>query len=166
MPTATEHTHTTHHHPIKPSVGEPTLHTWAGDTQVPDCALSDSPSAVVFKDKLYVFYQGSGDSGDLWYNSFYADKWAPSDTKVPISKLSSAPSVAVWNDKIYVFHQGAGDSGNLWYNAYDGNSWDGEKQVDGSRLSSSPAAVVFGGKLFVFHQGSGNNGDLRYNVLS
>jgi len=165
MPTTTKHSNETHHHITKPSEEEPTLHAWAGDTRVTGCELSDSPSAVVFQNKLFVFYQGSGDSGKLWYNSFYNNKWAGQDLEVPVSRLSSSPSVAVWNDKLYVFHQGIGDSSNLWYNIFDGNSWEGETKVEGTHLSSSPSAIVFNGKLYVFHQGSGDNGELRYNVL-
>ena len=42
--------------------------TWAGDQQVANVGMSESPSATVFNDRLYVFHQGSGDDGQLWYS--------------------------------------------------------------------------------------------------
>jgi hypothetical protein len=163
MSTATEQTLHPSNKPM-PNIGDTPLHTWAGDTQVTGCSLSDSPSKVVFQNKLYVFYQSSGDGGNLYYNTFYDNKWAPSDLKVPGTRLSSSPTVVAWNDKIYVFHQSSGDCGDLWYNVFDGNSWAGDIKVEGSRLSSSPSAVVYNGRVFVFHQG-GDDGSLRYNIL-
>ena len=36
--------------------------------QVSGSRLSDSPAAVVFNGKLFVFHQGSGDDGSLRFN--------------------------------------------------------------------------------------------------
>ena len=39
--------------------------TWEIDRQVPTSGMSDSPSALFFNGRLYCFYQGSGENGDL-----------------------------------------------------------------------------------------------------
>ncbi|NES78977.1 MULTISPECIES: hypothetical protein [Okeania] len=98
------------------------------------------PTAVVYNGKVYVFHQGRGDSGWLWYNVFNGSEWA-GDTKVGKTGITSSPSVVVYNDQIYVFHQGRGDSGWLWYNVFDGSQW-AYTEVRGTGLTDDPDAVV------------------------
>ncbi|MCL2931924.1 MAG: hypothetical protein MGG11_06470 [Trichodesmium sp. MAG_R03] len=54
---------------------------------------------------IFVFHQGRGDSGWLWYNVFDGSQWA-GDTEVPKTGMTGDPSAVVYNNKIYVFHQG------------------------------------------------------------
>jgi hypothetical protein len=143
--------------------------TWSGYQQVLNTGMSSGPSAAVFSGQLYVFHQGKGNNGQLWYNVLAADgKTWSGDKQVPSTGISSSPSAAVFNNQLYVFHQGKGNSGQLWYNILspDGITWIGDQQVPNTGISSSPSAAVFQGQIYVFHQGKGNNGQLWYNVLS
>src|SRR5262249_33947574 len=54
---------------------------------------------------LYVFHQGFGGNGQLWYSSFDGANWRE-DTQVPILGISGSPSAVVYNGNLYVFHQG------------------------------------------------------------
>ena len=69
---------------------------------------------------IYVFHQGRGDKGWLWYNVFDGSEWA-GDEQVSKTGITAGPSAVVYNDRVYVFHQGQGDSGWLWCNVFDGN---------------------------------------------
>jgi hypothetical protein len=126
---------------------------WSGAKPVPGSGITDSPSAVVFRNKLYVFHQAHSELGTLWYNVFGGDTWS-GDTKVPNTGMSASPSATIFNDKIYVFHQGGGLNGQLWYNVFDGSGWAGDAQVPGAFVATSPAAVAFNGRLYVFTQAS------------
>ncbi|WP_224369537.1 Vps62-related protein [Hyalangium versicolor] len=128
---------------------------WSTDGHVP-LGMSSSPSAVMYRGKLYVFHQGYDDCGQLWYRTFDGQSWS-GDTQLPYG-LSESPSAVVYNDKIYLFYQGMNDCGVLWYAIFDGNSWSKDSGLPVG-LSASPAAVVFNGKLYVFHQGGGDSGE-------
>src|SRR5271165_3708483 len=113
---------------------------------------------------LYVFHQGFGGNGQLWYSSFDGANWRE-DTQVPILGMSESPSAVPWAGGITVFHQGPGD-GQLWYTySSDGTNWGGDTLVQNLGISESPSAVVYNGNLYVFHQGSGDNGQLWYSVF-
>ena len=103
--------------------------------------MSASPSAVVVNGLLYVFHQGSGDDGQLWYNtSFDGQTWV-GDQQVPGTGMSEGPS-AVLDGVLYVFHQGSGEDGQLWYNTFDGETWLGDRQVQNTGMSAGPSAVL------------------------
>src|SRR6516225_1958301 len=92
------------------SVFNGTLSGWGPDTQVPQAAMSASPSAVAFPDGgTTVFHQGAYENGQLLYIDFTAD--------IPVQNLSmsASPSAVVYNGNLYVFHQGSSQSGQLWY---------------------------------------------------
>jgi hypothetical protein len=68
--------------------------------------MSESPSAVVYNGLLYVFHQGFGGNGQLWY-TYSADgaDWDP-DTLISGRFISGSPSAVVYNGVLYVFYQG------------------------------------------------------------
>jgi chitinase len=114
---------------------------------------------------LYVFHQGSGENGQLWYSVFDGSNWA-ADTQISNVDISGSPSAAVFSSgTMSVFHQGYGDSGQLWYSYFDGTNWETDTQVPNLGMSESPSAVFYNGLLYVFHQGSGGNGQLWYSVF-
>jgi hypothetical protein len=137
---------------------------WSRDDYLAGVGLSAGPSAVLYKGALYLFHQGAGETGALWFSVQTNGRWS-ADTRVPNTSLSASPSAVVFQDKLHVFHQGAGNSGALWFNVFDGSAWAGDRQVPNTTLSAGPSAVVFGGKLYVFHQGAGNSGALWFNVF-
>ncbi len=149
---------------------------WTGDQQVPNTGMSESPAAAVYPGSgsfaPFVFHQGFGNDGQLWYNRYNGGgSWA-GDQQVPNTGMSGSPALAVYGGGaglLYVFHQGFGNDGQLWYNSYNGSSWTGDRQVPNTGMSGSPALAVYGENLaqndtlYVFHQGSGNDGQLWYN---
>jgi len=119
-----------------------TTHT---DAQVPNVGMSGSPSAVVYKGSLYVFYQGFNNSGGLWYTvSGDSINWTQ-HTPVPNLQMKESPSAVLWQGGIQVFHQAG--NGQLWRTfSSDGNSWgttQTDAQVPGVGMSGSPSCVVF-----------------------
>ena len=55
---------------------------WQPDTQLPNVAMSGSPSAVVCFGNLYVFHEGGYNNGQLWYSAYIPGQgWQP-DTQV------------------------------------------------------------------------------------
>ena len=90
---------------------------------------------------LYVFHQGFGSNGQLWYSSFDGANWAP-DTQVPILGMSSLPSAVSWAGGITVFHQGSDNNEQLWYTySGDGTNWGGDTLVQNLGISGSPGSV-------------------------
>src|SRR5436189_101401 len=78
---------------------------WGPDTQVPNVAISKSPSAVLWAGGITVFHQGSHENGQVWYTYFNGTNWG-GETHVPNVAISESPSAVVWAGGITVFHQG------------------------------------------------------------
>src|SRR5215472_14042142 len=55
---------------------------------------------------LYVFHQGSGDNGQLWYFSFDGTKWYD-DRQVEHVGMTDSPSAIPWAGGISVFTRGS-----------------------------------------------------------
>jgi hypothetical protein len=125
---------------------------WTGDAKMPNTGLSAEPSAVVFKDKVYVFHQGQSDSGWLWMNVFDGKNWA-GDAPVHNTGIGNSPSAVVFRDKLYVFHRGQFEDVWLYVNVFDGTNWAGDAVVYNTGMEGGPSAVVFHDKIYVFHQG-------------
>lgn len=126
------------------------------------------PSAVVFNDLLYVFYQGTplgSTTTGLYYSVFNGTTWSDA-IQVDNVGISCSPCAVVFNYQLYVFYQGAGNNGQLWYSVFNGASWAADKQVAGVGMSVSPAAAVYNGELYVLYQGSGNDGQLWYSTYN
>jgi len=149
-----------------------------GTSNQPD-ALPTSPSAVVYRNFLYVFHQGlragGGNSGELWYSLWDGTKWFP-DEKVGGVGMSSSPSAVVYQGHLWVLHQGFGNNGELWWVVLDVLN-DGQligfavdQKIGGVGMSTSPSTLVVrdqrgNDNLYVFHQGLGNSGQLWFSVF-
>lgn len=137
---------------------------WETDSPHPETAISASPSGVVFRDEMYVFYRSPGNS--LMYKHFKRGTGVWEEDMVINTGVSSSPSAVVYRDKLYIFHHGGSGDNRLWYNVTsNGKAWDGDKPVPNATLTASPSAVVYKNKIFVFYQGAENAGTLCWSEL-
>ncbi|WP_347905985.1 hypothetical protein [Pseudomonas purpurea] len=133
----------------------------------PGVIMSDCPSAVVFNDLLYVFYQGPGPDGQLWFTSSSdGSNWSTS-THWPNTGIATSPSAVVFTNPsgqeyLYVFYQNTG-TGNLSYTSIDTAGNDagpgGWLECGGHTvpMSGAPVALVYDDTLYVlFAAGSGS----------
>ncbi|KAF7195373.1 hypothetical protein HII31_03265 [Pseudocercospora fuligena] len=136
---------------------------WNEDMHISDVELSESPCAVVANDRLHVFYQGAGHSGELWH-IVTSDGKSWSKAKVPKTGMSSSPSVVFANGKLYVFHQGWGNNVRIWCNIkneVDGDDkWFGDRPCFTANTNEAPGVVAYGSQLWCFHQDIYNLGEL------
>ena len=125
--------------------------------------MSLSPSAVVWNNALYVFFQNGlysevnvtgnpGGGGLFFVASTDGIGWANVDgNHQPTRQLmnvgmSFSPSAVVWRNMIHVFHEGYGENQQLWYSYHDGQNWQPDQQVPGVVISvPADAEQLFGG---------------------
>lgn len=142
---------------------------WSDHDLVPHAKMSASPSAAVYRRRLYVAFQGGDHDGTLWSCSFDGKDWtmpeqvAHRGTGVGVSE---SPSLAEFNDQLYCAYQGRGQLGELWFTSWDGRGWVADQQVPNVRMSCSPLLVQFNKKLYCFHQGWGKNGELWWTTYT
>lgn len=151
-------------------------------TIIVDTVATDSPSAVVFGDMLYVFYQGAGsNTSQLWYvTTSDGETWSDAQ-QVPGATLSGAPSATVCNGALYVFCQDENSDGQLWYSTLTDSAWLKPNQVipagqsaSGALITGAPSAIsVFSEsvnveQLMVFYTapGEANSWPLAYCTLT
>jgi len=144
---------------------------WGVDRALPGAGMSENPSAAVFNNQLYCFFQGSGDNNQFWYNvSNDGTNWL-GNVQLYNTRLTGSPSAVVANfnntNALYCFHPGL-DGTQVWYNVFGGANWLADAAVPTTNLSESPSGVVFNNQLYCFHQSVTNNANvtqLWYNVF-
>ncbi|CAH0051302.1 unnamed protein product [Clonostachys solani] len=130
-------------------------------------AEGTSPCAAVYRDKLYLFYNGRGRNG-TFYAQYTSAGWEPKVTAlidhVPSKQMgfdgNTSPAAAVHNGKLHVFWCGSGRDGIYWFTLQE-NTWNYQSPIQG-RVSvapnSSPCACTWGENLCVFYNGGGGDG--------
>lgn len=127
-----------------------------------------APSAVVYGDKIYLFYTGQHE-GRMWY-TIYENvggqyKWRASHSEDCL-RLSGSPSAVSYKDRIYVFHTSQ-DGGELRYNVFNPTKGEwGQWSTDTGPplkevgISESPSPTVYDGKIYIAHQGHNQSGEM------
>jgi hypothetical protein len=151
--------------------------TWSTPVQVPGVSMVESPSAAVFNNDLYVFYQGTAVASQICYCLFNGSSWeAP--VAPPIGGMTGSPSAVTFmppgssGAQLYVFYEGGGSgpSGGPgpFYNVFNGSSWTTNAQLPGDPwMSGSPSATALIDQLCVAFQGyGGGSGDLYYMIFN
>lgn len=134
--------------------------------------LVGSPSAAVYKGKMYVVYNGSGGDG-LYFVTYDGTNWTgPTKLSSLIKGVGvaddSSPSAVVANGLLYIFYNGAGNDGT-YYITYDGSDLKGpmalKPYVDGMQFlkGSSPTAAAYGRTICLFWVEGGEQ--VYYSVL-
>lgn len=126
--------------------------------------LSNSPSAALFNDQIYVFYQGATND-ELYYTQTSSGSSWSSAAQVPSTALAGSPSATVFNGSLYVLHLSSGGT-ELYHNVLTGSSWSGDTQVSSVDMSNSPGGVATSNELYVFYEGPNDNEQLWYSALS
>jgi hypothetical protein len=110
--------------------------------------MSLSPSAVVWNNVIYVYFQhevpsepfgrepgNPGDGGLIVVYSKDGKYWENvDDDQQPTAQLqnvgmSFSPSAVVWKNMIHVFHMGSDRDFQLWYSYHDGQNWHPDQPV-------------------------------------
>lgn len=143
---------------------------WSKQITVPKVQLSFSPGAVVYNDKIYVFYHDKDKKNNLRFTAMDDNGWV-GDVQLQDNVLFDSPFPIVYKNKLYVFHNarqwrnGRYYNGELGYEIFDGTNWEFGKRVENLSMSKSPAPVIYDDKVYVYHQGKSDNGELWYNVF-
>lgn len=120
-----------------------------------DSIMSNAPSAIVWNDKLYVFFQGGGQNETLNYMSFDGNKWSEPN-RIDGVGMSGSPNAMLTKDNIIrIYHQSSGKSGHLWYHDFEAKR--GDIPVVCIGMSDSPSVVRYGDNYVCIHQGYENN---------
>ncbi|MBC7950805.1 MAG: hypothetical protein H7Z12_03160 [Rhodospirillaceae bacterium] len=139
---------------------------------VKNIGIKGSPSAAIYRDKLYVIYNGIGGDG-LYFVTYDGKDWAgPTQLSGVISGVgiaeNSSPSAVVVRDLLYVFYNGVGNDGT-YYITYDGKEAKGPVAIKGLIGSmsfskgTSPTATTYGDPYVFWVDGGGD--DVYYSIL-
>ena len=151
-----------------------------------------SPSAVIFKDEVSVFYNGGGNDG-IWYTHlhyFFFSSWWESPTNarkagasnVQVAK-GTTPNPIVYNKVLYVFFVSAKDKSIQYITSKDRRKWTQPSTLPTSifpwsyeedaptaegeepvSITSSPITTVHKGKLYLFYPNTHNEG-IHYSIF-
>jgi hypothetical protein len=127
-----------------------------------------SPSAVVYRNKLYAIYKGES-SDDLYFFNYDLGtlQWSGnvkiSSQPGPIEPKSNySPSLAVLNDRLYMIYKSP-NADDLNYAFFDGTNWAGNSLISGQpggirpESNSNPGIAVFNGLLYLIYRGPNSN---------
>jgi hypothetical protein len=123
-----------------PTIGTDLYPAYSSEGELTQVSMSSGPGAVVYGNELWVFYQGGGNDGMLWYICFDGNDWG-NPLQVPTKiGMSECPSPVVVGSDLYVFYQGGGNDQNLYYSTLIGGDWTVDLQVPNTNLTYSPSA--------------------------
>ncbi|MGO4559470.1 hypothetical protein [Rhizobiales bacterium 3FA27D7] len=132
---------------------------WAGGNAIAELAgginprTDTGPCAVVFGNKLYLFYMGAGGiklyscwcDGATWGDAAIGsiDPWS-----------DDPPTAAVFGGKLFLVYRGAG-SQSIFVSQFDGTAWSGDKAISGinPQTDSGPSLIVFQNRLCLVYKG-------------
>ncbi|KAM5385760.1 hypothetical protein ACJA88_001910 [Fusarium oxysporum] len=128
-------------------------------------------TAVVFNDKIYLFYLPRyGFSSQRYaYVAFDGRRWEKAHALARYA--TSGVTAAVYQNKLYLMHRGYGEADvkKLWYNAFDGKRWITLSKKTGAMLipdcddiEGDICSVVYEDKMYVFHKKLSNSGVYRH----
>jgi 1-phosphatidylinositol phosphodiesterase len=147
----------------------------AGESSLP--LTSESPSATVYGDKLYVFFKARGDSNNIhWVTYDRRTKTWSGNQKIVVPGngeplTSHTPAAVAYGDKLYVIYKAQGDSKDIYWARFvpgdGGGHWEGNQKITipgkgyDPGTSAAPAVAVFKNRLYVCFKAS-NSGKLCY----
>lgn len=146
--------------------------TWNPDTKidVKDVNSKWGPSAVVFNNKLYVFFAANKYGNEIAYVSWDGHTWSSfatisdgCDGNTDKHLTCDTPAVAVFRDQLYVAHRGSSDE-KLYYcigrsNGSGPLTWTPDMEPGNGKheAEQGPALAVFKDKLVMIHRSSTKN---------
>ncbi|KAK2931735.1 Kelch-type beta propeller [Fusarium oxysporum f. sp. vasinfectum] len=144
--------------------------TWEGDTDIHIDDVTVGFTAVVFNDKIYLFYlpRYGFSSHRYAYVAFDGRRWEKAHTLARYA--TSGVTAAVYQNKLYLMHRGYGETNvkKLWYNAFDGKRWITLSKKTGAMLipdcddiEGDICSVVYEDKMYVFYKKLSNSGVYR-----
>jgi hypothetical protein len=138
--------------------------SWLPPQRVPG-GCTNTPSPVMFEDKLHIYYQGQGNSHDLWFTTFDGIDFSPSQ-QVPDVRLEGAPSTVVRNDRLEIYLAGTSEYGHLWHISRQKGTSNWAK-YDYSRkfwVWNDPSATLVGNETWVaYEERWKENGELYWH---
>ncbi|VZH91427.1 unnamed protein product [Fusarium fujikuroi] len=144
---------------------------WGGDTDIHIDDVTVGFTAVVFNDKIYLFYLPKYGiaSRRYAYVAFNGTRWEKARTLTRLGK--SGVTAAVYQNKLYLVHQGYGkaEANKLWYNVFDGRDWITLSGKAGALLvpdccdvEGDISSVVYEDKMYLFYKKLGDSGVYRH----
>ncbi|KAF5568814.1 hypothetical protein FPHYL_2621 [Fusarium phyllophilum] len=98
---------------------------WEGDTDINIDDVRVGFTAIVFSDKIYLFYlvKYGPSSARYSYVAFDGTRWEKERTL--LRAATSGVTAAVYRNKLYLIHRGyvGAEFRQLWYNVFDGVRW-------------------------------------------
>lgn len=135
-------------------------------------ATNTSPTAVVFKNTLYLFYNGSGNDG-TWYTNLSGDTWTGASQvqtsgKPTTFRSSTSPTAAVYQEQLYLFWVDGSNNNITYASTSDGNSWAESKTATTKPIASgtSPYAISFNAILWLFWNQDQDNNRTWYSTYT
>ncbi len=121
-----------------------------------------NPCTITFNERIYIFFNGSGNDGVWFTTSADGIEWSPVDRVpgLPIAPgASPAAAIVPWSNRLFVFANTSPGPG-LWFSSVIFSSWAKPRQLPTSGVlgTTNPSALDFNGTVYIFYSGIGLNG--------
>ena len=127
--------------------------SFSGVTTLATIATNPEPGAIVYQNRLFLFYGENGGSKRLFFKHMdTAGTWS-AEFQVPGASTQRRPGLAVFNNKIYIFWETAGSNNNIRYVSMDFNAISAVSIVPSSKTTRAPSAAVFNGRCYLVYAG-------------
>lgn len=137
--------------------------TFSAETILPTGAFNPQPAAVVFDNRLYLFYADGGSPYRLFYRSIGTTGTWTLEQQVPNVSTQQKPGLAVFNNQLYIFWDPSGSDNRIKYVTMSSTGSFSGVLTPYGKTTRGPTATVYNGRLYVVYTGeSGPPWDLYY----
>lgn len=125
--------------------------------QPPGWTASGGIGMTVFRDQIFMAYEGTGSGGIYIAFSFDGQTWS---TKKHLADWDSAVGLGLvtYKEQMFMIYQGTGSGGIYVASSGDGENWKTIKHLPNWGAKRHVGLTVFNNKLYLAYQGTGSGG--------
>jgi len=122
-----------------------------------EVSTSSSPSLAVFKDLLYMAWNGFGKDQSIYWSSFDGTKWERPQKMSGVGS-SAGPSIATFNKLLYMAWNGDTNDTAIYWSCFNGGTgWAPQQRVGGVGTSGRPSLATLNNLLYMAWRGTGDD---------
>jgi hypothetical protein len=130
-----------------------------------DFTSCDGPCLAIYRNAMYVAFNGPDRETGLWWSRFDGISWEPKQ-RVGNHSSPRSPGLMVYRGALNLAHRedSAWGPNAIWWAFYDGAVW-ADRTGPGLVTTERPALAVHGQKLVVVHKGNDDDESIYYSTL-
>jgi hypothetical protein len=132
---------------------------WIGQPAIPDQFCSNAMSAVAWSGKIWLVYEDSDGSGQLWVTTYEGNSWSTAQ-QIENQQTGGPITLIVFQYSLYLIYGAVGSSDLVVSVSGDGYNWKYAHSIEGVSCKVAAAAVVWKNYAWLVYEDNDGSGQL------